>query len=167
MNLTEIASFVEAFIAAECLAKQLERTPDVAAFNKQVDVVNAFLEEEMISVLGMDKLEGPKSTQYYEKIKKAQPITPRHLFRVELIEDKSTYFRAYVSDLSSDKSYFDCFIIQLKNASPLIISNYTFGYGRAGKEEKHWYLSGGAKINFDKAQIKETLRLQTAEEEKE
>jgi hypothetical protein len=132
-----------------------------------VDVVNAFLEEDMLSVLGMDKLEEPKSAQYYEKIKKAQPITPRHLFRVEHIEDKSILFRAYVSDLSGDKSYFDCFIIQLKNETPSIISNYTFGYGRAGKEEKHWYLSGGAKINFDKARIKEELRLQTAEDEVE
>ena len=37
MNLTEIASFVEAFIGAECLAKQLERTPDVEAYNKHFD----------------------------------------------------------------------------------------------------------------------------------
>lgn len=146
----KVKAFIEDFIQAEISTQLARLKPNLDAFNKKLAAMDTFLSENLKTRFGMLYLTELKSTGFYETAQNMEPITPRHLFVIRESNDKKrgNLYSAYVSDISSNKSYFDCLIVKPEGENLLIISRFTFGYGRDGRKEKHWYFSGGEEMDF-------------------
>ncbi len=161
---------MESFIQAEVSAQLARLKPDLEAFNKQLAVMDEFLSESLKTRFGMLYLTELKSTGFYENAQNMEPITPRHLFVIRESNGKKrgNLYSVYVSDISSNKSYFDCLIVKPEGESFLIISRFTFGYGSGGRKEKHWYFSGGEEMEFSNLKpVTDVLHLLAPEDDED
>ncbi len=162
----KIKLFLLEFIKAEYLAKRLSLLPDIAKFNEQLGIMDDFLVESLKSQFGMIQLEQPKRPAFYEKFAKFEPPAERYLFRIDKIGTVNPHYRAFLSDLGDIKWYLDCLVLSEINGQLIITSRFTWGEGRDGSTEKHWYFSGGEKLEYsDLSPVTETLRLLAPEDD--
>ena len=166
----KIHQFYLDFIAAELEASKKFILPDITDFNNSLKTMDSFLADPLKTRFGMKYKDKPKSADYYEEMQSEPPIQPRHLFRIDSIENTKVHhvYSAYVSIVNGEKAYFDCLIARPKGDSFEIISLFTWGIGRDGANKKHWYNSGGEEMKYaDLKPVTETLRLLAPDDDEE
>jgi len=167
--MNKIHQFFLDFISAEEIAAKNKRLPDLKLYNTSLTHMDSFLSANLKTRFGMLHATEPRDENYYEKCKKMATVSPRFLFKIDKINNKEsgTLYKAYTSDINSDKSYFHCMIAQPIENTFQIIPRFTYGNGRDGYNKNLWYNSGGEEFDFDKLKAQEILRLIAPEDDDE
>jgi hypothetical protein len=166
----KIKRFISDFIEAEVDAHIAQLKPDVETFNEKLTKMDSFLSDTLKTRFGMLYMTEPEPSDFYDDVKDMDPITPRHLFIIREITNKKygTLYVCYTSDISRNKSYFDCLICHRDGEVIQIVSRFTYGYGRNGSNKKHWYFSGGEKFVFEELKpVTDTLRILPPEDDED
>jgi hypothetical protein len=166
----KIHQFYLDFITAELEASNKSVLPDITDFNNSLKTMDSFLADSLKTRFGMTYMEEPESADYYEEMKSEPPIQARHLFKIDSIENDNVHqvYSAYVSMVSGKKEYFHCLVAKPKGDTFEVISRFTWGIGRDGSNQNHWYFSGGEEMKYtDLKPVIETLRLLSPDDDEE
>ena len=163
----DVVLFFNEFIELEYKSKLAQLSPDIKTYNTIIEKVRNYVSKPLYIKMGLQNLESPEDDQFYEDAKEMEQPRARTLFKIDKVEyQKEIYYMAYVSAVTSDMSYFHCFIAEPVKEKFQITIRFTYGMGRDGSTKKHWYNSGGKEIEFMVLRpIVDTIRLQPPEDD--
>ncbi|MCT4615113.1 MAG: hypothetical protein N4A49_09605 [Marinifilaceae bacterium] len=127
----EIENFINSFFEAEAESFFKRRTPDIEAFNQQLEKMNSFCIEDLHNSFGMVPLYKPKDEDYYKRWEGKKYPRTRNLNKISLYTNPlyGEIFLIYCSESNPFKDYseyWDCLFVTKIEGKFKIIKRYYF-----------------------------------------
>ncbi|MFC7348958.1 hypothetical protein ACFQO9_19750 [Chryseobacterium zhengzhouense] len=147
----EIKEFIINFTKQEAETIYLRRQPDLAAYNKALQIMNDYCVEPLHDSFSMIPLTKLYDQEYYDEWSKKEYPSTRDIYKISCYENEK-YGEVYIAYLSLRTpkrilTYGNCLFVTRIEGNLKIVKSYLFS-GDVGKKEKFEFPKGLEDISF-------------------
>ncbi|MFC7349014.1 hypothetical protein ACFQO9_20070 [Chryseobacterium zhengzhouense] len=147
----EIKEFIINFTKQEAETIYLRRQPDLAAYNKALQIMNDYCVEPLHDSFSMIPLTKLYGQEYYDEWSKKEYPRTRDIYKISCYENEK-YGEVYIAYLSLRTpnrilTYGDCLFVTKIDGNLMIVKSYLFT-SDVGKKKKFEFPTGLEDISF-------------------
>lgn len=151
----EIKDFIDSFLSYEAIAYFKRLKPDLDAFNKAYDAMNACTVGALSGQMGLIRIDKLDPDDFYERYTNITPFNPRHLYKISHYKHKvfNNVWIAYTSTTNPRPAVktlsYALFVIQEDGAFK-IARDYVYSTNHGMNATKDWVgLQGLQALTFE------------------